>query len=176
MNGVGLVMGFEPAPDVVTRLPSGLSALIENPSLLDMAFVPSARQDYAWATLEDKPGDHAFVISLLRKCNFPSDTGYRGRKWRCSDEDAFQSFVASSAPASFHTVDEFHRFVGDAMDEFDDHRSAKERRQQWEPERLKELRRQLRLASGIQERHQLQRNLSNSGPDMQDKPLESIGS
>ena len=159
MNGVGFVMGFELVSDTVTRIPSGLSALIDGTSLLDMAFVPSAGQDYAWATLEEKPGDHAFVISILRKCSFPSDTGYRGRKWRCSDEEAFQTYVASSAPSSFRSVDEFHRFIRDAMDEFDDHRSAKQRRRSWEPERLKELRRQLRLAFDIHERSRLQRKI-----------------
>ena len=159
MTGLGLSMGFQPTRDIVTRVPSGLSALINSPSLLDMGYVPSSGKDYAWCTLEDKPGDHGFVITTLQGCPMPVDTGYRGRKWRCVDEEAFQTFVASSVPSSFHCLSDFHRFVRDAMDEFDDHRSAKQRRREWEPKRLKELRRQLRLCCDLQQRHNLQKRI-----------------
>ena len=159
MSGLGLAMGFQPTHDIITRIPSGLSALVNSPSLLDMGYVPSAGKDYSWCILDDKPGDHAFVITTLQGCSFPIDTGYRGRKWRCVDEEAFQAYVAASVPTSFRCVEDFHHFIRDAMDEFDDHRSAKQRRREWEPKRLKELRRQLRLCCELQQRHCLQKNI-----------------
>ena len=159
MSGLGLTMGFQPLHDIVTRIPSGLSALIHSPSLLDMGYVPSSGKDYSWCTLEDKPGDHAFVITTLQGCSMPVDTGYKGRKWRCVDEEAFQTFIASSAPVSFSCVGDFHRFIRHAMDEFDDHRSAKQRRREWEPKRLKELRCQLRLCCDLQQRHSIHKKI-----------------
>ena len=140
--GLGLVQAFMPSDTCETRRPSGLAALLSTGSCLDMAFVPfgsSASTSVSW---DGAPGDHGFVHAGICEsfCNTSTRIGLS--VWRCSDPDAYGQYVDDNCPPDFSSVSQFNTFLKDAMDLFTDRRTSRERRREWEPERVKELRRQ----------------------------------
>ena len=79
--------------------------------------------------------------------------------WRCSDPDAFALHVDETCPSNFLSVSHFNTFLKDAMGAFTDRRTSRERRKEWEPERVKELRRQWRLETDPAHRDVLRKKL-----------------
>ena len=159
MQGINLDFGFEPGLDTVTRRPSGLLSFLDQPSLIDMFFVPSSGNSCSWISWDSAPGDHCVLFARMNEHVSTQSQHFKGGQWRCLDEDSFQADVANSAPQRFCDLAHFTSFMSSLCRKWTDPRSAKQRRRDWEPESVKALRRQLRLATDLQSQGNLRKKL-----------------
>ena len=83
----------------------------------------------------------------------------RGVLHRCSDPEAYGKHVDDNCPSRFTSVAHFNSFLKSAMDLFTDERTSRARRKEWEPARVKDLRRQWRLENDPIQRDVLRKRI-----------------
>ena len=156
-DGARLIPMCDICDQLTTRRPSGLSALLESPSCIDMGFVPRNAQSNGSVVWDEAPGDHAFLkIEIYEALPRPYRAPFHG-KWRCADLEGYINEVNAQAPEEFQSFTGLVSFLRPIMDRFTDPRTSKQRRRDWEPARLKDLRRQLRIATSEVEQNHLRR-------------------
>ena len=158
-EGSSLKLGFQPVDSLVSRKPAGLSALTVRPSLIDGTFSNPRVATRTVIEWEDAPGDHASVYLFIEDPLSFRRSSPGASVWRCSDLSAFASFAEASIPESFSNEAEFSVWLRSVMLPFTDTRSSAQRRREWEPKRIKDLRRKLRLATDEADRNQLRRQI-----------------
>ena len=125
-------------------------------SRIDHIFSSASFFTRCGATWEGAPGDHCW----LKWCT-PFRCEWRrqpARRWRC-DWDAFCAFVETSSPDSFGAWDTVEDWLSGVVDRFSIKSSRRERRQHWEPFRIKMLRFKIRQCQDDTERNQLSKRL-----------------
>ena len=85
---LGLIRSFEAGEHVVTRRLSGISALLEAASCIDMSMLPLASQSSSSHDWEDAPGDHCWVIVNVHEIGIRKACPRGPTKRRCRDNDA----------------------------------------------------------------------------------------
>ena len=112
---------------------------------IDIAFVPLGSSSSAAFCWDGAPGDHGFVYVDVREYFSVGSMRIGPSILRCSDADAFALHVNDTCPSNFSSVSQFNMYLKHAMDVFTDRRTSREARKEWEPERVKELRRRKTL-------------------------------
>ena len=159
VHGLGLSDAFTINSTMESRRPSGLAGLMSSPSLLDFAFAPRRFESGGDLSWDGAPGDHAWVKVSFRT-HIPKQSPHKRRgKWHCTDWDAYAAYVSEHSPADFTHVSTYKQFMHEAMSLFTDRRSAKQRRLEWEPRRLKELRRQARIELDVNRQEELRKKI-----------------
>ena len=158
-DGLSLSPMLEIVSTLETRRPTGLSSLLHSPSCIDMGFVPSMSGSHGRFSWEDSPGDHAWGIIEIREVIPKPTCASRRGKWHCTDLDAYTAYVNSLAVPSFANVASMNLFFREAMEPWTDARSSRQRRKEWEPQRIKTLRTRLRLTCDPQAREELRKKI-----------------
>ena len=125
-------------------------------SKLDHCFADSRFNAAVTSSWDGAPGDHAWILfGISFKMEWRKQPP---RRWNC-DWAAFESDMGAGTPSSFPDWHRAEAWLVSMVEKHASKCSRRERRQEWEPLFIKELRRQIRVSTSDLQRNLLSKRL-----------------